>query len=91
MLANSPAWWLPAGELRVDAHMLWSPRETLLYSVQPARRRTEALRCLQIHNPELYSKVVNQHFVVGPIQYRKDWLESKYPPLKPESNIETVS
>ena len=48
---------------------------------------TEALRSIMIHNPELYAKVMNQHLVVEPMQYRKDWLEAKYPPVKPEPEI----
>ena len=48
---------------------------------------TEALRSIMIHNPELYAKVMNQHLVVEPMQYRKDWLEAKYPRVKPEPEI----
>jgi hypothetical protein len=46
-----------------------------------------ALQSLQTHNPELYAKVVNRIFVVDPIKYKKDWLELKYPPAKPEPEI----
>jgi hypothetical protein len=53
------------------------------------REWTAALRSLQVNNPELYSKVVHQHLVVEPAQFRRDWLDSKYAYLKSEADVES--
>ena len=46
--------------------------------------RNDALEALQMNNPDLYAKVIHRHLVVNPLKYKKEWLDLKCPPVKPE-------